>query len=207
MGNCIIYLVRHGESEYNRDNIVSGQVDPALTEKGKKQAAAAKDKLAHISFDIAYSSDLERAVDTGEIIYGKPIPQENMWEILRERSYGEYDGLPGHHLEKLYEDNYAEIAALSKDERWRFKHVPEMESNHEIATRFISALHEIAEANDGKTVLVAAHGGIIRTTLIDLGYATEEELPSRSLENASYAELIYKDGEFEIGTTSGVNKR
>jgi broad specificity phosphatase PhoE len=89
-----IYVVRHGESVFNRDEIVSGHVDPELTDAGRKQVEATKQKLANVRFDEAYSSDLQRAIETAEIIYGKAVPKPNRWPKLRERDFGDYDGQP-----------------------------------------------------------------------------------------------------------------
>jgi broad specificity phosphatase PhoE len=69
METCYIYVVRHGESVYNRDDVVSGQNNPKLTALGRQQANETKAKLAKIKFDEVYSSDLQRASDTAAIIF------------------------------------------------------------------------------------------------------------------------------------------
>ena len=81
-----------------------------------------------------------------------------------------------------------------------------MESDHEVATRFIGALKDIAEDNISKTILVAAHGGTLRTLLISLGYATNSELPYGSIDNASFVEIIYQDDKFIVGELGGIHK-
>ena len=64
-----IYCVRHGQSEANLAQIMQGsKIDTPLTKLGKKQALAAKAKLATVSFDAVYASPLKRAVQTAKLI-------------------------------------------------------------------------------------------------------------------------------------------
>lgn len=204
VSKCILYIVRHGQSTYNRDNIVSGHVDPQLTDLGRKQAEEAKLKLQNVVFDEAYSSDLQRAIDTAEIIFGKPVPHDHRLPGLRERNFGEVDGEPAEKLIALRANNSAAFETLSHAERWAFKHSVEMESDQELAERFISTLEHIALDNAGKTILIAAHGGSLRVTLLQLGYLSPEELPPGSFKNAGYIELAFEDGEFEVLNVNGI---
>jgi probable phosphoglycerate mutase len=206
MKSCKLYVVRHGESEHNRDSITSGHVDPDLTEMGKQQALSSKQALAHVHFDDVYSSDLQRAVKTAELIYGSPVPQNHQLLGLRERDFGQYDGRPIKHWEDLKEEKKPELDSLPDHEQWRYKHSPDAESLHEVSERFIQTLAGIAQANPGKTILVGAHGSTLRITLISLGYATTAQLPSKSIDNAAYVELDYSYGSFTVGTVVGANK-
>lgn len=66
---CTIYLVRHGETDNNKNNIIQGSVvDMALNKKGEKQAQQGAARLKKIPFTAAFSSDLVRAKQTAEII-------------------------------------------------------------------------------------------------------------------------------------------
>ena len=189
-----IYLVRHGESEFNKQSLITGHLDPPLTEEGKRQAQAAKLNLGNIKFDAVYTSDLERAVHTGEIIYGSRVPMANRLPNLRERNFGSLDGKPSH--------TWDTVSAIKKRiphyERVHYKHVPDMESDHEMTERFIAALKKVAGQNRGKTILVVAHGGAIRTALVKMLGLTDEEMPPGSIGNAGFAELIYKNNGFEV---------
>ncbi len=199
-----LFVVRHGESEFNRDNIVSGHVDPQLTELGIQQAALTRDKLTNIRFDTAYSSDLQRAIDTGEVIYGSAIPKAHQIPALRERNFGEFEGRPNAELQAKLIEKQPTFDRLSEHDKWKHKNTPDMESDYELSERFVTALAEIAQANLGKTILVAAHGGTVRTTLIKLGYFTRAQLASGSIGNAAYVELDYADGEFSVVDHDGI---
>lgn len=205
MKSCVIYVVRHGQSEHNKKGLTSGHSNPQLTSEGKKQARATKKILENVKFDEVYSSDLDRAIDTAEIIFGSPVPINHRLSQLRERNFGIYESLPETEYGQVKRSHKSKIESLTDEEKWRYKFHEHTESNFELATRIIETLVDIAENNTGKTVLVAAHGGVIRTTLISLGYATEEELPSGSIENAGFAELLYEDGEFTVESANGAN--
>jgi broad specificity phosphatase PhoE len=190
----IIYLVRHGQTTDNEASILSGHVDPNLTKKGEEQACLTKLRLKDIHLDAAYSSDLRRAIKTAEIIYGKPIPKANQILGLRERNFGSLDGKPEEHYIKGNEKK----KMISHEESWVYKHVPDMESDHELSLRFIPALESVAKQNYGKTILVVAHGGAIRTALTKLQGLTHNEFPPGSFKNGGYAELIYENNKFKV---------
>lgn len=201
-----LYVVRHGETTYNRDGISSGHVNPQLTETGKAQAKTAQKALSKIRFDEVYSSDLDRAIETAKIIYGKPVPKTHRLEGLRERSFGIYDGKPYALIDDLHAAIKTEFDTWDNDKKFKHKYHPSMESNFELSERFIAALAMIAEQHPGKSVLVVAHGGALRTTLITLGYASLDELPPGAISNAAYVELDYQDGVFTTGEVVGVAK-
>jgi broad specificity phosphatase PhoE len=199
-----IYLVRHGQSELNAKSILAGHVDAPLTELGVEQAHQAKDNLKNIKFDAAYSSDLQRAVITGGIVYGKPIPGSKRLKALRERTYGSLDGKP----DALRKEGDEKMKAMSAEERWSYKHVHDMESDGELSARFLGALETIAKDNYGKTVLIANHGGTIRTTLMKLLNFSHAELPPGSFKNAGYIVLEYSDSEgFKVANINGAKPK
>lgn len=200
-----LFVVRHGQTTHNRDGLISGYFeDPVLTDQGIAQAEETRQKLSHIHFDEAYSSDLKRAVHTAAIIYGQDIHSSKQLTELRERTFGSIEGKAQERL-----DGYRVLPhfqALSDEERWHHKFEDDMESDHEVSTRFIGALKKIAEENLGKTILVAAHGGTLRTLLISIGFAKSSELPFGSIDNAAFIELYYKDGSFTAGQVGGIRK-
>lgn len=90
-----LYIVRHGETEFNRANILQGASIPSqLNSKGEKQASLLGERLKKIKFDHIYTSDLNRAKKTAEIISGQLdfVPQITECRDLRERNYGDFEG-------------------------------------------------------------------------------------------------------------------
>jgi uncharacterized phosphatase len=190
----ILYVVRHGESESNRNKTVGGHFDAPLTDTGRLQARQAQQALHKVHFDVAYSSDLQRAVETGEIIFGKPIPPSHQWKGLRERDYGSLTGKSAAHQQTIHEI----VLTMPDAEIPHYKYVPDMESDHEVSTRFINELTKVAEANLGKTILVAGHSAAIRTTLMQLQSVGYRAFPSGSFKNAGYVKLLFSDGHFIV---------
>ncbi|WP_148449201.1 2,3-bisphosphoglycerate-dependent phosphoglycerate mutase, partial [Paenibacillus ihuae] len=93
-----VVLIRHGESEYNRQNLFTGWSDPDLTEKGVQEAKAAGKLLkdAGYSFDLAFASVLKRSIKTLNYVLEEMdllwIPVQKSWK-LNERHYGALQGL------------------------------------------------------------------------------------------------------------------
>src|SRR3989338_844655 len=89
------YIVRHGQTEHNINNIMQGfTVDSPLTKKGQEQAEKIGKELSHIHFDEVFSSDLTRAKRTAEIITLERKLAIKTTEALREQCYGKYEGQP-----------------------------------------------------------------------------------------------------------------
>lgn len=195
MKDCTIYVVRHGQTTHNRDNIVSGHVDPELTSLGISQANNAAVRLCGVEFHEVYTSDLGRAVRTAEIIYGSPVPKEHRLKGLRERNFGKLDGGPEKYLGTLADSLRHIFNSLPNDEQWKFKHAPDIESDHELSTRFTATLKEIADNNLAKTVLVVAHGGTLRTMIMKLQGLLTNAYPKGSIKNTAIVKLKY-DGMF-----------
>ena len=104
----IIYLIRHGETIWNRDKRIQGQTDIPLTELGRMQAAALAVRLASISLAKIYTSDLSRARETTEIITARlpqPVPVLPMPE-LRECNYGLWGGLTYEEISERFAEDW-----------------------------------------------------------------------------------------------------
>lgn len=88
-----LYLLRHGETEENIQHILQGHMPGTLTEKGKEQAAEAREKLKDIRFDIILCSDLKRCADTANIINSAFNLNISYTKLLRERDWGSATGM------------------------------------------------------------------------------------------------------------------
>jgi len=195
-----LYVVRHGESTLNKQGIVTGQLNPALTDKGRKQALETKSKLKNIAFYTVYTSDLDRSIETAEIICGKSIPKDHRLTNLREQYLGSLQGRP---LKDLIEAEKTK-KTMPRAASWTFKYIPDMESDNEVASRFTTALEGIAKNHPGKTILIVAHSGAIRATLRKLQNLSQNDLPVGSFRNAGYAEVVYKDDSFKVVRVIGL---
>ncbi|MBQ4157550.1 MAG: histidine phosphatase family protein [Clostridia bacterium] len=154
-------LIRHGQSQGNLDGVFIGQGDSPLTEFGHMQADVTASFIKeHFTPDVVYASDLIRAYDTGLSISdacGIPIISDRR---LREIFAGKWEGQSFNTLESDFFDSYSV---------WRRDIgnavCPEGESVKMLMERFTEALIDIAEKNDGKTVVIATHATPIRTLM------------------------------------------
>jgi probable phosphoglycerate mutase len=172
----LLYLVRHGETEWNRLHRIQGRTDIPLNETGRKQALTTANLLAGRDWDAVITSPLSRAYETAELIaerLGLPAPTVN--DALVERNYGKAEGM------------------TDADLNWDFPGdtpVPGRESREEVATRVLPALIAIAEDHPDQSIVVVTHGGVIRSVLAAIDPANEYG----TISNGSVHSFIYEAG-------------
>jgi broad specificity phosphatase PhoE len=203
--NCTLYLVRHGETEWNKNHTIMGQMDSPLTPEGVGQVQATAETLKHIHFDAIFSSDSPRAQQTAQIIKLDRQLAIQTSKLLRERNFGHYEGGPAADYHEAVKHLLEEKERLTEQEQWKFKFGEDMESDAELADRFIVQLREIAVAYPNKTVLVTTHGGCIRMFLIRTGYVKYGLLPGGAFKNAGYVKALSDGVDFFIKEVEGIN--
>ena len=203
---CTFYLIRHGETEWNVKRIMQGHNDSPLTELGINQAKDLAKKLRHIHFDKIFSSDILRAKRTAEIIASERKLAVATTKLLRERTFGKYEGWTIDKYYKKFEQYFVENQKLSEIETYKRKPDADIESDEEIVNRLIIFIREVAVGFPGKTVLVVTHGGIMRGFLIHLGYGTRKELGGGAVKNTAYIKLLSDGVDFFIKEAMGIEK-
>jgi 2,3-bisphosphoglycerate-dependent phosphoglycerate mutase len=151
-----ITAIRHGETAWNVDTRIQGQLDISLNEKGQWQAAQAGKALAAELIDVIVSSDLSRAYETALAVakpHGLTVQVDHG---LREREFGEFQGKTFAEIEAQFPE-----AAL----QWR-KRVPDFapkggESLIVFRARVVQCLHRIAAQFAGQHVVIVSHGGVM----------------------------------------------
>jgi broad specificity phosphatase PhoE len=204
---CTLYLVRHGETEWNKTGITQGQSNSSLTETGIQQAKSIADKFKNIHFDAIFSSDLTRTQKTAEIIKLDREIIIQTSKLLRERSYGRFEGKHASEFRNTLKDKLVKRESLSDEESWSFELDADVETDEAIVTRFITQLREISVAYLNKTVLVVSHGGPIRMLLAKAGYAKKKDLPGDSLKNGGYVKILSDGVDFFIKEVQGIKKK
>jgi len=151
-------LLRHAETEWNREKRIQGQQDAPLTSKGRQQAERWGLALARYELDHMITSDLGRAKLTGILINLNLDLPHSEEPRLREQDWGCWAGLNFRDLLKVKE--------LKAQERmgWYFRPL-EGESRLEVFERSRQALVDAAQSFAGKRVLVVTHGGVIKCLL------------------------------------------
>jgi broad specificity phosphatase PhoE len=203
---CTLYLIRHGETEWNKNHIVMGQKDSPLTIEGIEQAQATANQFKDIHFDSIFSSDSLRAQKTAEIIKLERQLAIETSKLLRERSYGHFEGKPVQEYKEAIKHLLEKAKQLPEKEQWKFKFGEDIESDEELVSRFIIQLREIAVAYPNKNVLVATHGGCIRMFLIHMGHFKYGELPAGSFQNGGYVKVLSDGVDFFIKDIKGIVK-
>ncbi len=200
---CTLYLVRHGETDWNVQEIVQGHTDIALNIVGQEQAKLLANELKNIPFSAVYTSDLQRAYKTAEIIILEKKLSIEATNVLRERQFGHFEGKPRKTLQIL--DKLVE--KLSDQERFSSKSFPDVESDEEMIARVITFLREVAIAHPSKNILVVTHGGILRILLIHLGFMTYAQSQKNIIGNTAYIQLVSDGVDFFVKETKGIMKK
>ncbi|MDN3670101.1 histidine phosphatase family protein [Echinicola jeungdonensis] len=155
-----IYLVRHGQTDYNLRGVVQGSgIDAPINETGEKQAEAFYEAHKDIPFDFIYYTGLQRTRQSISKFLNKGIPHEGL-EELNEISWGRYEGVPMDHGENEYYQNM-----LQKWSEGELDYCIEGgESPNMVYKRLRKGLDYILEKG-GETILICMHGRAIRVML------------------------------------------
>lgn len=176
-----LVLLRHGQSEWNLQNRFTGFHDVDLTENGEAEAAEAGKKLAAagITFDQVFSSTQTRANRTADIAL-KEAGQHDLFasmvrhDDLRERDYGDLTGLNKDETREKYGDEQVHIWRRSYDTP-----PPGGECLRDVVENRVRPYYEAnikPMLDEGKNVLIAAHGNSLRAMLIILGVETPDSI-------------------------------
>ena len=149
-------VVRHGETAWNAEHRVQGQLDVPLNEVGQAQAKAAAKALTREKFDAIYSSDLSRARQTAAPTAQLFSMQVVVEKDLRERHYGIFERLTYAEVKLRYPEDYARFEARDPDYAFRTG-----ESLKDFSARSISVISRIVNQHKDRNILVFTHGGVL----------------------------------------------
>jgi phosphoserine phosphatase len=146
-----VILARHGETEWNVEEIFRGQADVALNEKGLKQAELLATYLQGVKIEAVYSSPLKRAFQTARAVakYQGIEPQANPG--LNDLDFGEWEGLPLKEVAEKYKDAYQQWLSYPESVK-----IPGGETLAEVRARALALVSEVVARHRG-TVVLASH--------------------------------------------------
>ena len=153
MNETTLIVIRHGETEWNRDRRMQGTTDTQLSPLGRTQAHALGKRLALHDFSALYSSDLSRARDTARAIAEHTGRAVLVDARLQERRFGIFEGLLAAEIRARYPQEHARFASHDPDYE-----VPGGESATAFRARCLGCLSEIATRHRGEEVVVVTHG-------------------------------------------------
>jgi broad specificity phosphatase PhoE len=184
----VIWLVRHGESDWNASGLVQGQAEgPVLTAAGREQAHCLAHSLRRLPIRRIVTSDLTRAVETAAIIGLKLKLRWDLVPALRERNFGQAQGIP---LSVLHVDwsGIEDGRVVDADAC-----PPGGESVRDLQDRVVDYLSQmVGEERDGD-VLVVTHGGVIRVALAHCDRIAVMRMPWGPVPNAGLWSLSSRD--------------
>lgn len=180
-----IYLVRHAEAEGNVYRRMHGQYDSLITPNGYRQIEALQRRFAPIHVDACYASDLTRTSITAGAIYrpkGLPLQRDKRF---REVNVGRWEDVPFGYLDRFETDR---MLQFNRDPvHW---HVEGAERYDDYTSRFLDGMEEAVSANPGKTIVIVAHGCVLRGVLMrlfsDHGHC----------DNTAVTHLFYENGQY-----------
>lgn len=160
MGQTTVWIIRHGETEWNRLGRWQGQKDTDLSELGRRQAEATAQRMRSIPLDAIYSSDLRRASQTAAAAAGYHGLAVTCDRRLRERGFGILEGLTRTQMAGQFPELHQLLEG--RDPAWA---PPEGESLVQRHKRAVEAFAQIAAAHSGQHIALFTHGGIVDTLL------------------------------------------
>ena len=189
-----VLAIRHGETAWNVDTRIQGQLDIPLNAVGERQAERLAAALAEEGLQAIYASDLSRAHQTAHAVSrATGVPVQSTRE-LRERAFGDFEG-----------HTYKEIEARwpAESERWRKRDVDFRPGGHGESLRMfydrcVQAASRLAAAHLGQTIALVAHGGVMDCLYRAASRLDLQAARSWQLGNASINRLLFAEGGFTL---------
>lgn len=185
-----IVLVRHGETDWNRDNRFQGRADQPLNEAGRSQARELAERLHAEPVTALYTSPLRRASETAEILAERFGLEAQRHDALLEIDVGAWEGLTIEEVRKTYPEQVAGDWRSGWDEG---------ETYAELSERVVPALVELGVKHEGGHVLAVTHAGPLRAAIaasMRLSYDDARPLIGR-LANCAVFRFAIRDGALE----------
>lgn len=176
----IIYVIRHGQTDWNLQGRIQGQTDIPLNDKGRAQGRELKNQFAGINFAQCFSSDLQRTSETARIIVGDRQIEIIRDKRLRERNFYDLEGKPS--------AAYTNICPQDLDK---------IESDQALSQRIFQFLNEALTHKLNKSILIVTHGGVIRAILSKILLLKCPHAEIR-VGNMAMMKLLFTNGQWNI---------
>lgn len=183
-----LYLIRHGETEWNRLGKFQGSKDISLCEDGISQAKYLAERLDG-NFDYLYTSPLTRAKKTAQIICKKSKIDPIIFDDMREINYGEWEGLTTKEIKASFSQEFK----LWKTDKITAPICGGDVSLKNASIRGKNSVLKIVQAHQGKKIVIVAHGGIIKAAIIGLFNFDMTMYHKIYIGNTSITKLIFND--------------
>ena len=184
-----LYIIRHGQTNWNKERKLQGRTDIPLNENGRTVAELTREGFKNIPFDMAFTSPLKRAKETAEIILaGRNIPIIDEERII-EVNFGSYEGcdfdLPDEYIQNFFSapEKYFSVNGMET-----------MESIFARMTSFLQELFQREELQD-KTILISTHGAALSGLMTVIkGNSVDKYWAGGLHKNCGFSVVEIKDG-------------
>ena len=183
----MLYIMRHGRTDWNDLHKLQGKTDIPLNEEGRLMAENARETYKDIHFDVCYCSPLIRAKETAEIFLKDRSIPVIYDDRLKEMGFGEYEGFP-----YSFNDADCPVNVIFKHPGEYKESIGGAETFDELFARTGSFLKEIAYplVESGKDVLIVGHGAMNSSIICQIRDVPVERFWSESIENCKLIRLI-----------------
>lgn len=193
-------LLRHGETEWNALGRLQGHLNSPLNPEGLRQADALASRLASVSFQALYSSDLGRALETARRIAARTGHGVSQDTRLRERGLGILEGLTREEALQRHPETFARFSAGGPDYI-----VPGGESVEQRLLHAVECLEELGARHPGERVVVVTHGGVLGSLFRRCLGIPPGTPRAFSVLNASWNQFDFHERRFQLVTWGDVN--
>lgn len=196
-----VYLVRHGETDYNLGPRYQGQMDIPLNDNGRRQGDLLGQAMKDHHIDEVFSSPLSRAFETGQLIaqYHENVPVTPV-HGLEEIDVGLFTGRMVEEAGK----EYPEVLRCLKENPAQLQY-PEGESCRDVYDRMVKTISSIVEKNRGRSIVIVSHGFAIQNYIHYSTGKPFEEMGSYIVTNTSRSKFVFEDDSL-MPTTVYINK-
>ena len=199
-----LYIVRHGETEWNVIKRFQGQLNTPLTEKGIEKLRETGKKLENVLFDEVYTSELGRTVASAEIILNENRGYKNKKRELKKLAelnevyFGVWQGL-------TYEEVFLKYPEEGNNYFYNVKNYKaenvEAEKLEDALERFLKGINKILDSHESGNILVVTHGTVFEMFMNYVANNSIFDIDERTLMgNGDYKVFSYKDGKFQEET-------
>ena len=178
----IIYLTRHGETEWNIEKRLQGRGDSPLTKDGIQRAKELRDRIKNIDIDVIYSSPIKRALNTANILRGNKNIDIITDDSLMEMCFGDYEGKK---IDIVQEENPSWDINLIMQGNVEIC-APNGENLKEVRERISKLMNKIIAENIGKSILIVTHGITLKALMY---YFKDEDVNSEVMGQATLTKI------------------
>lgn len=192
-----VLLIRHGETDWNKDKRLQGYLDIPLNVEGQRQAQALSLCLATLKLDAVFSSDLQRARDTAQPLAAAHALSLDVHADLRERCYGVMEGLLRSEIAERYPQAFAALETREPDVRYP-PGVNVAETLNEFSARAMGAMQRILTNTEHRRIAIVSHGGLLDCIYRHVESITMREKRRFDILNASINRLIWNGVQLKL---------